>query len=76
MNVGGTASVVTGEDRLELNHAVVVAGLDTAQEGCVEVGGIGRVTVAAGLNAGVNTLEKTRVNYRVDGQWRKRPSSR
>lgn len=58
MNVGGTAGVVAGEDGLELDHAIVVAGLDTAQEGCIEVGGIRGVTVAAGFNAGVDALDK------------------
>lgn len=56
VNVGSTACVVTGKNGLELNNALVVAWLDSAQEGSVEVGGIGRVTVTAGLDTGVDTL--------------------
>jgi hypothetical protein len=56
VDVGSTACVVAGEDRLELDNALVVTGLDTTEESSVEVGGIGRVTVAAGLDTGVDTL--------------------
>lgn len=56
MNVGSTASVVAGEDGLELDNALVIAGLDTAEESSIQVGGVGRVTVATGLNTGVDTL--------------------
>lgn len=56
VNVGSTAGVVTGENRLELNNTLVVARLDATEESSVEVGGIRRVTVAAGHDTGVDTL--------------------
>ena len=56
VDVRGTAGVVAREDGLELHDALLVAGLDTAQEGRVEVAGVGGVAVAAGLDTGVDTL--------------------
>jgi hypothetical protein len=56
VNVDGTAGVVARENGLELDNALVVAWLDSTQEGSVEVGSIGRITVAAGNYAGVDTL--------------------
>lgn len=56
VNVGSTAGVVTGEDRLELNDTLVVARLDTTEESSVQVSGIRRVTVAAGHDTRVDTL--------------------
>ena len=56
VNVGSTAGVVAGEDGLELDNTLVVTGLDTTEESCIQIGGIGRVAVAAGLNPRVDTL--------------------
>jgi hypothetical protein len=56
VNVGSTASVVTWEDRLELNNALVITRLDPTEESSVQIGGIRRVTVAAGHDTGVDTL--------------------
>lgn len=56
MDVRGTAGVVAREDGLELDDTFLVAGLDPAQPSRVEVAGVGRVAVAAGLDAGVDTL--------------------
>jgi hypothetical protein len=39
-----------------LDNAGGVRGLDAAEEGCVEVIGVGRVAVAVGLDAGVDAL--------------------
>lgn len=57
MYVGSTPGVVAREDGLELDDAVLVAGLDSAQEGGVEVSCVGLVAVAAGLDTGVDTLD-------------------
>lgn len=57
MNVSSTTSVVSGEDSLELDNTVSVAGLDSAQESSIEVTCIGRVSVSAGADARVDTLE-------------------
>ena len=62
MDVRGTAGVVAREDGLELDDTLLVAGLDTAQEGRVEVAGVGGVAVAAGLDTGVDTLVGMLVN--------------
>lgn len=56
VNVGRTTGVVSWEDRLKLDNALAVAGLDSAQEGCVQVCGVVGVAVSAGLDAGVDTL--------------------
>lgn len=56
MNVDRTAGVVPRENGLELDYALGVAWLDSAQEGSVEVRGIGRITIAAGYYAGVDAL--------------------
>ena len=56
MDVGCTSGVVAREDGLELDDALAVGGLDSAQEGGVEVCRVGGVAVAAGLDAGVDTL--------------------
>jgi hypothetical protein len=40
-----------------LDDALVVGGLDAAEEGCVEICGVGGVAVSAGLNTGVDALE-------------------
>lgn len=58
MDVGSTTGVVSREDRLELDNALAVAGLDSAQEGCVQVCGVVGVAVSAGLDAGVHTLHR------------------
>lgn len=56
VNVGSTTSVVAGEDGLELDNALVVTGLDTAKESCIQIGSIGRVAVTTGLDSRVDTL--------------------
>lgn len=40
VNVGCTAGVVAWEDGLELDDSFFVGGLDSAEEGCVEVCGV------------------------------------
>lgn len=50
MDVSRAAGVVAWEDRLELDDALLVAGLDSTQEGGVEVGCVGLVAVTAGLD--------------------------
>lgn len=56
VNVGGTTSVVAGENGFEPDNALVVTALDTAEESSVQIVGIGRVTVPAGLDSRVDTL--------------------
>lgn len=63
MDVRGATNVVAGEDGLELHNAIFVAGLDATKECCVEVGGIGLVAVAVGLDTGVHALEQLIVSY-------------
>ena len=55
VDVWCAASVVPGEDGGELRDAVVLGGLQAAQEGRVEVGGVTGVTIAGGDDAGVDT---------------------
>lgn len=55
MDVGSASSVVAGESRIELQDSVLVAELDTAEHGIVEVGCIGNVAVTVCDNATVNT---------------------
>jgi hypothetical protein len=55
VDVGGTGGVVTGEGGLELSDTVGVGLLDTTEEGVVNVGLIGGVTVARGNDTGVDT---------------------
>jgi hypothetical protein len=57
VDVGCTPGVVAWEDGLELHDAVLVAGLDSAEEGGVQVGCIGVVAVPAGLDTGVDALD-------------------
>lgn len=57
VDVGCAAGVVAWEYGLELHDAFFVAGLDSAQEGGVEVGRIVLVAVTTGLDAGVDTLD-------------------
>lgn len=54
MNVGCARGVVAGEDGGELGYAVVLGGLETTEEGGVDVEKVGRVTVAVCDYAGVN----------------------
>ena len=54
VDVRGAAGVVTGEQRLELGNAVGVSGLDASQPGGINVGRVGRVSVAAGVDARVD----------------------
>jgi hypothetical protein len=56
VDVGSAAGVVTRKDRLELDNTLVIAGLDSTEERSVQVGGIRGVTIAAGLDTGVDTL--------------------
>lgn len=56
MNVSSTTGVVTGEDSLKLDNTISVTSLDSAQESGVEVAGVGRISVAAGGDARVDTL--------------------
>lgn len=55
VDVGGTAGVVTWEDGGELGDTVILGGLETTEEGGVDVRGVRAVTVAACDNAGVDT---------------------
>lgn len=59
VDVGGPASVVAGEDGLELGDTFLVGLLETTEEGCVEVGLVVGVAVTAGGNTGVDTLSST-----------------
>ena len=52
--MGRAAGVVAWEDGGELRDAVVLGGLEAAEEGGVEVGGVGDVAVAGGDDAGVD----------------------
>lgn len=54
VDVRGAAGVVAREDGGELRDAVVLGGLEAAEEGGVEVGGVGDVAVAGGDDAGVD----------------------
>lgn len=56
VNVGGSAGVMTREDGLELQDAVLVGFLQTTKEGGVQVGGVVGVAVAAGRDTRVDTL--------------------
>lgn len=56
MDVSGTAGVVAGEGRLELDNTLGVARLDSAQPSVVEVGRVGGIAVSAGADPGVDTL--------------------
>lgn len=56
VDVDCTSGVVAWKDGLELDDTILVAGLDSAQEGGVEVGCIGFVAVAARLDTGVGAL--------------------
>jgi hypothetical protein len=49
------AGVVTGEDRGELDNAIIISGLETTEEGGVKVGGVAGVAVPFRDNAGVDT---------------------
>jgi hypothetical protein len=55
VNVGSTARVVTGEERLELGNTVRVGLLDTTEESLVQICGIVAVAVHVALNSGVDT---------------------
>lgn len=55
VDVGSAAGVVTREDGGKLGNTVVLGGLETTEEGIVDVGSIGGVTVAACDNSGVDT---------------------
>lgn len=55
VNVGSAAGVVTGENGLELGHAIGVGLLDSTEEGLVEVGGIITVAVHRALDTRVDT---------------------
>lgn len=55
VDVSGTAGVVAGEDGLELSDTVDIGLLDTAEEGCFEVGGIVTVSVAPSSDTTVDT---------------------
>ena len=55
VNVGGTTGVVAGENGFEPDNALVVTALDTAEESSVQIGGIGRVAIATGLDSRVDT---------------------
>lgn len=57
VDVGSTTGVVTGEDGLELRNTILVGLLETTEEGRVEVGLVVRVSVSAGTNTGVDTLD-------------------
>lgn len=57
MDVGGAAGVVAGKDGVELDDAVFVGLLDTAEEGFVEVALVVGVAVTAGGDAGIDALE-------------------
>lgn len=50
-----TTCVMTGEQRLECHHTVLVRLLDTAVESVVQVGSIIGVAIAIGNHAGVHT---------------------
>lgn len=54
VDVGGAAGVVAGKYGGKLGDAVVLGGLEAAEEGGVEVGGVGGVAVAVGYDAGVD----------------------
>lgn len=57
VDVGGAAGVVAGEDGLELGDTLLVGLLETTEEGCVEVGLVIGVAIAAGGNTRVDTLD-------------------
>lgn len=56
MDVSGTAGVMAREGRLEMNYSIFITLLNTPKESRVDIQLIGRVTIAAGDNARVDTL--------------------
>lgn len=56
VNMSSSAGVMAWEDGLELDDAFFVAGLNSTEKGCVQVGGVGGITVAICLNTRVYTL--------------------
>jgi hypothetical protein len=55
VNVRVAASVVAWEDRVELQNAILVAELDAAEHGVVDVANIGRVAVATSHYTAIDT---------------------
>lgn len=54
MNVRGATGVVAGKDGVKLEDAVLVAELDAAEHGVVDVAGIGRVSIATSDHTAVD----------------------
>ena len=69
MNVSRTTGVVAREDGGELRNTLGVGLLDTAEESRVQVGGVGRVTIARRGNARVDTLHIVSIHYVTCGEW-------
>lgn len=55
VDVGGTSGVVAWEDGLELGDTVDIGLLDTAEEGCFEVGSVVTVSIALSSDTTVDT---------------------
>lgn len=56
VDVRSATSVMAREDSLELSDTIIVGLLQATKERVVQVGRVVGVTIAAGLNTGVNTL--------------------
>lgn len=56
VDVSSTASVMAREDSLELSNTIPVGLLQATKERVVQVGRVVGVTIAVGLDTGVNTL--------------------
>jgi hypothetical protein len=73
MNMGCTASIMTGEKSFEFDYSIIVTLLDTTEEGIVDVCSIRRVSISVGNNTGVHALySQTHVRFRMlaeDIQW-------
>ncbi|KFY25816.1 hypothetical protein V491_01579, partial [Pseudogymnoascus sp. VKM F-3775] len=54
MDMGSAAGVVTGEDCGKLGDTIELGGLETAEEGLVDVGSVAGITVTASDNTRVD----------------------
>lgn len=61
----GTASVVARNEGVECDNADIIRRLHTTHEGCVEVGGVIGVAVAASADTGVHTSRVARPDLEV-----------
>lgn len=56
MDMHGSARIVTREDALEMDHAIIAARLDTAKESSIGILSIVRVAVSICHYTRINTL--------------------